>query len=75
MESIESCLLKYRHAIREMLFDAGVVTNLGIADNQLLDHLSVKITGHPIEWIKCPQCEARFPHLLTVDAHVAMDHK
>lgn len=74
MESVEVCLLKYRHAIREMLYKAGVVTNLGSTDNELLDHLSQKLAGVRIIWERCDACGARFPHPMTLEAHRRMDH-
>lgn len=75
MESTEVCLLKYRHAIREMLFRAGVVTNPGSTDDELLDHLSQKVAGTSIIWERCGECGARFPHPMTLEAHKRLDHK
>ena len=37
MESFESCLLKYRQELRRLLYAAGVSTNFGITDDQLLE--------------------------------------
>ena len=74
MESFEVCLLKYRHAIRNTLFQVGITSNPGSSDDELLDALSVRITGRPISWVDCPKCSARFPHQFTLNVHLNEDH-
>jgi hypothetical protein len=69
MESVEQCLLKYRHALRIILGKSGVATNLAIADSQLLDEISI-LAGHGrIVWFRCNKCGGEFPGETSLSMH------
>ena len=61
MLSMEETVLLYRHALRNVLSQAGVPSNPGVDDEWILEQASLKLTGHSIKWIVCPNCQKRFP--------------
>lgn len=40
MQSIEECLLMYRHTLRRLLFEAGIPSNPGVTDDWILEEIS-----------------------------------
>ena len=62
-------LLKYRHALRGLLHVAGVGTNPGMADDQLLDEIALKLIGRRIEWMRCDACRETFPGSASLALH------
>jgi hypothetical protein len=40
MESMQECLLKYRLRLRQLLYEAGVMSNPGVMDDWILDRLA-----------------------------------
>jgi hypothetical protein len=44
MQSIEECLLLYRHTLRRLLFEAGIPSNPGVTDDWILEEISKVVT-------------------------------
>ncbi len=74
METTKACLLKYRHAMRQILAYAGVASNPGVDDDWILDQISLKVTGNRVEWQKCEHCHVNFPGHTSLSMHISSDH-
>ena len=57
METPEQTLQKYRDALRGILRKAGVASNPGVNDSWILDQISTKINGQPLQWLICQKCK------------------
>jgi hypothetical protein len=44
MQTLEECLLMYRHRLRTALYKAGVPSNPGVTDEWILDRVDELIT-------------------------------
>ncbi len=74
MDSTEACLLKYRHALRQMLYIRGELSNPGVTDDWILDQISTIVNGEPIKWVNCSHCGGNFPSHTSLNLHISVEH-